>query len=256
MRICMRHCAILIMCYLYYMMIDREYIKCPRLYVEDDLTSGTEIRLEDMHTHYLKNVLRKKSGDMLRLFNGRQGEWIGEIKDIAKKNSTAVLNECLKEQIEREHRLHLLFAPIKKARMDMLIEKSVELGVTDIHPVITQNTENRRLNYNRLQAQVIEASEQCERLNIPRIHDETTLKKLLAEWHEPQTLFVALERSPHTMHLTTASDHAFILIGPEGGFTEEEHEAMLAHHAVTAISLGEHILRAETAALKALSLLA
>ena len=244
------------MCYLYYMMIDREYIKCPRLYVEDDLAQGTEIIIQDMHTHYLKNVLRKKPGDQIRLFNGKHGEWVGEIKELAKKSGAAVPDKCLKEQIEREHRLHLLFAPIKKARMDMLIEKSVELGVTDLHPVITQNTENRRLNYNRLRSQIIEASEQCERLNIPRLHDETSLKKLLAEWHEPQTLFVALERSPHTMHLTTASDHAFILIGPEGGFTEKEHEDMLAHRAVTAISLGEHILRAETAALKALSLLA
>lgn len=252
----MRHCANLVMCYLYYMMIDREYIKCPRLYVEDDLAQGTEIIIQDMHTHYLKNVLRKKPGDKLRLFNGKHGEWVGEITELAKKSGAAVLNERLKEQIEREHRLHLLFAPIKKARMDMLIEKSVELGATDFHPVITQNTENRRLNYERMRAQIIEASEQCERLNIPRLHNETTLKSLLSDWQEPQTLFVALERSPHTMHLTTASDHAFILIGPEGGFTEEEHDAISTHHAVTTISLGDHILRAETAALKALSLLA
>ncbi len=237
------------------MSILKDYIKCPRLYVEDDLIGETEIIIHDMQTHYLKNVLRKNEGDQLRLFNGRHGEWIANITNISKKQTCAILSENLKEQPTREHRIHLLFSPIKKNRMDMLIEKAVELGATDLHPIITQNTENRKLNQDRLLAQIIEAAEQCERLDLPALHPELPLKKLLEGWNAPQALFVALERAPNTMHLARATDHAYILIGPEGGFTEQEQELMLGHNAVTAISLGEHILRAETAALKALSLL-
>jgi 16S rRNA (uracil1498-N3)-methyltransferase len=237
------------------MNMSKDYIKCPRLYVDEELIGDAEIIIHDMQAHYLKNVLRKKSGDMVRIFNGRNGEWIAEIADLSKKKILIILREKLKEQSASEYKTHLLFAPIKKNRMDILIEKAVELGATDLHPIITQNTESRKINEDRIRAQIIEAAEQCERLDLPLLHSSLTLDKLLGDWNKPQTLFVALERSDNALRLTKPSDHAFILIGPEGGFTEKEQEQLMAHDAVSTISLGSRVLRAETAALKALSLL-
>lgn len=236
------------------MNIAKEYIKAPRLYVEPDLSEGAAISLAEMHAHYLRNVLRKQEGDPLRLFNGRDGEWTATITGLAKKAVAVTIEEQLAAQKNPARRIHLYFAPIKKARLDMLIEKAIELGATDLHPVITQNTENRKLKEERIQTQIIEAAEQCERLDIPPLHAAVDFKTLLQNWDKPEKLMAALERIDAAPLSKTETD-AHILIGPEGGFTAEEQDALADHDHVKPVTLGTHILRAETAVFKALSLL-
>lgn len=226
--------------------------KSPRLYTELDLKSGEAVSLEGGQAHYLKNVLRKNPGDPLRLFNGRDGEWVGEIQTLSKKAVTAKLTEQSLAQPTPARRIHLYFAPIKKNRMDFLIEKAVELGATDLHPVITQNTENRKMNIERTQAQIIEAAEQCERLELPLLHAPSELFKALGQEQAP--LLAALERGNHPEASDIATKYTesdiALLVGPEGGFTELELERIAGLQNVEKTSLGETILRAETAALK------
>lgn len=243
-----------------------EFIKAPRLYVENDLGHPQDLELSASASHYLCTVMRLKAGDPLRLFNGRDGEWGYALTAAHKKHAIAKPLLCLYEQPAASPRIHLLFAPIKKARMDFLIEKAVELGVTDLHPVFTQNTEVRKINAERLQAQITEAAEQCERLDLPQLHDAITFSDFMAAPHAvtplpPNTaIFAAIERqNAPPLHIATSQSPAAtpraVLIGPEGGFTKEEQERLAAQEAITAVTLGSHILRAETAAIKALSLL-
>ncbi len=223
----------------------------PRIYQDLPLENQGEITLTSEASHYLKNVLRKKEGDEVRIFNGREGEYLATLSTIGKKTATAILGECIAQQPTHIEHIHLLFAPIKKARMDILIEKAVELGVTDFHPVITDRTEYRKLNKTRITAQIIEAAEQCERLNIPTLHPIQTLDQKLRSWGSP--LLWAAERydAPH-LSTITGNNYAF-LIGPAGGFTPQECEKLKRHDQVTPISLGRAVYRSETAAMLCLA---
>jgi 16S rRNA (uracil1498-N3)-methyltransferase len=152
--------------------------------------------------------------------------------------------------------VHLLFAPIKKHRQDWLIEKAVELGVTDFHPVLTQNTEVRKLNESRLTQQILEAAEQCERFDIPQLHELKKLDKVISSWSGALPLFACIERfdtKPLQAVVPPQRENVALLIGPEGGFTETEKDAIAKH--ATAVGLGDTILRCETAVVKALVLL-
>lgn len=230
--------------------------KYPRLYVDFPLRESSDVPLEQSHAHYLKNVLRKSEGQMLRLFNGRDGEWIAELTNLGKKNAVAALRRKLFEQEPEDRRIHLLFSPIKKQRMDFVIEKAVELGVTDLHPVLMQRTENRKINADRIKAQIIEAAEQCERMSIPVLHDLTALPEMLQSWGKEPVIYACIERHdalelsayPQTM----SQDSAF-LIGPEGGFDPREIELITKCKTAVPVTLGPKILRAETAALFCLS---
>lgn len=235
-------------------MID-DYFKLPRLFTQHAFHSKGVIPLDSGQAHYLHNVLRRKDGDFIRLFNGKDGEWFGKLQSLNKKSGTVVLTDQLKKQPLQKKRLHLVFAPIKKNRMDWLIEKAVELGVSDFHPVLTQNTEIRKLNEVRLQQQIFEAAEQCERLEIPNLHPLQKLETVLGSWPEESQLLACIERAQTQMLQDVKlekNDIAFI-IGPEGGFTAEEKERISkkAHP----VSLGETILRCETAVVKALVLI-
>ncbi len=228
--------------------------KYPRLYLNDRFEKNGKILFEKDHTHYLKNVLRKNAGDCLRVFNGRDGEWIAQIEDLGKKSGQADLTECIKAQPENGRSLHLFFSPIKKQRMDMLIEKAVELGVTDLHPVIMNRTENRKMNEHRVHAQIVEAAEQCERLDIPVLHDLMKLPVALSG-HDGLDLYVAMERENGSHPISGYSyrgDCGFI-IGPEGGFDDAERALLLSVDKIKSIDLGERILRAETAVIACLS---
>lgn len=229
--------------------------KSPRLYTDLDLTQDTPVSLETAQAHYLKNVLRKNAGDAVRLFNGKHGEWLSVIDEISKKSVTLIPQKQISTQPNSNREIHLYFAPIKKNRMDFLIEKSVELGVTDLHPILTQNTEMRKINTDRLRAQIIEAAEQCERLILPKLHPLNDLTKEIM--HTQDVFFAALERGnyPHLRDRADNNKAARIIIGPEGGFSAEELEFLKTQDHVHPITLGDTILRAETAALKALSLL-
>ncbi len=238
-------------------MIDHIY-KYPRLYINVPFSQGAEISLDAAHSHYLKNVLRKSVGDVLRVFNGRDGEWLASLKVLGKKNGSALLTEQIKQQPEISAPLYLFFAPIKKQRMDFLIEKSVELGVSGLYPVITNRTENRKLNEERMRSQIIEATEQCERLDLPTLHPAQKLPELLRMKETlflEAPLFVCLERRELAAPLSSYSYEkgAAFLIGPEGGFDDQEVESLIAAENIRLVDLGDTILRAETAAIACLS---
>lgn len=228
--------------------------KLPRLYVNVDLAEGQAVALEGAQAHYLRTVLRRQDGDGVRLFNARHGEWTARLEGLARKGGAAVPDIRIREQPTLARRVHLLFAPIKKTRMDFLIEKVVELGATDLHPVLTHNTEVRKVNEERLRQQIIEAAEQCERLDIPALHTLTDLHDKIVNWRD-EPVFACLERTqaPALGYALREGPSPALLIGPEGGFTKEE-TAFLADRCAP-VSLGPNILRSETAALKALALL-
>lgn len=224
--------------------------KSSRLYVHADLHSDAGVSLPDDQAHYLKNVMRATVGDSVRLFNGRDGEWHGVIDTLDKKKAVLSLSAQIREQPAPRRPVHLLFAPIKKARMEWLIEKSVELSVTDLHPVITHHTEVRDINHERTLAQIIEATEQCERLDIPHLHELRPLKNVLGDWPKDIPVMIGLERAdaPILGDILPAQGPLAFLIGPEGGFSAEEKSWPDSLPILKPVSLGPDILRAETAA--------
>jgi 16S rRNA (uracil1498-N3)-methyltransferase len=230
-----------------------DFIKLPRLYVDRELRVGQALALSAPQAHYLRNVLRRSAGDNIRLFNGRDGEWAAALEMPDKKLVAARPAKKLKEQPSDKTETHLLFAPLKKDALDVLIEKAVELGVTHLHPVLTQNTEARRLNEVRLRAQIIEAAEQCERLTLPVLAAPEDLSKKLAGWDQNTPLYACLERAGAEKLAGPFLPKAAFLIGPEGGFTAAEKQKIAALPYVISADLGAAILRAETAALFCLS---
>ena len=224
-----------------------------RLYLNGEFFPGREIPLSDDHVHYLRTVLRLEAGAQLRVFNGRDGEWLAETGTLEKRRGTVFLRERLHPQPSDGPRIRVLFAPIKKQRMDFMIEKAVELGATDFYPILTVRTENRHLRPDRVIAQIIEAAEQCERLDLPVLHPSQSLQAVLKVWDGP-TMLACLERAeaPVLSSFPVAKDCAF-LIGPEGGFDAQESEMLKNSAKVQAVSLGGTILRAETAVLFCLS---
>ena len=231
-------------------MNDKIY-KLPRLYVTTPLNDKGVIAFDESQAHYLNNVMRRKEGDEIRVFNGREGEWVGQLSLISKKKAELTLTSQIHEQPATAPTRHLVFAPIKKANMEWMIEKAVELGVTDLHPIQTQNTQNSKIKIERVEQQIIEACEQCERLTIPTLHPLTQLNKLnIAN----VTMLACLERAGgQALRGINLNQNLAVIIGPEGGFTAEEKQNLIAQ--ATNISLGNNILRAETAAIKALSIL-
>ena len=198
--------------------------------------------------------MRKKVGDKVRLFNARDGEWLASIAEAARRSCRLEVMEQLRRP-EEERGPALLFAPIKKARMELLAEKATELGVSKLVPVRTRRSIVDRVNAERLRAIVIEAAEQCERLTIPDIHELKTLEQALGGWPTDHPLYVADESGggrPILQALEPDRPAAF-LIGPEGGFEPEELAWLGALPQVVKVDLGARILRAETAAIMALS---
>ena len=229
-----------------------EHFKYPRLYVPALTDNGKTAPLNSGQAHYLKSVLRMNEGDHIRVFNDSGGEWIADIEKLGKKEGIATVKEQIRTGANPAKALHLLFPPLKKHRMDFLIEKSVELGVTDLHPVLTTRTQVRKINADRIEAQIIEASEQCERLDIPRLHKLQDMDKKLAGWDATPQIICALERDSEIQSAQNGGEA--LLIGPEGGFDDRERGLLLDSGKIQAVSLGDRILRAETAALYCLSL--
>lgn len=235
-------------------MIDRKkYNKLPRLYISGPIREGRTAPLSANQAHYLLNVLRRDAGTQLRLFNGKDGEWLCSLDFHGRRQAQAVPLEPVRAQAEPGRKIHLLFTPIKKQRMDFLIEKAVELGATDMHPVITQNTEIRKVNRDRLENQITEAAEQCERLDIPMLHDPEDIRGKLSGWKATDKVMVCLERlEGQASALPGSGGDVAVLTGPEGGFTEEERAFLTDHSSCALMSLGGSILRSETAALAGL----
>ena len=225
----------------------------PRLYVEQPLAAGTALTLEGPQANYLSAVMRLAAGAKVKLFDNESGEWLAEIVEAGKKRVTLRTIQHLRER-EPVPDLWLLFAPIKRGRIDWIAEKATELGVARLVPVITQRTIVERTNSDRLFAHMVEAAEQCERTALPQLAEPQKLQALLRDWPEERTLLFADENGGAPLFDAAEPGPAAILIGPEGGFTEEERTAIRAVPQAKPVSLGPRILRADTAAAAAVAL--
>jgi len=226
-----------------------------RLYVDAELSAGDDVDLGPDSSHYLTNVLRLALGAPVRLFNGRDGEWVSRIESIAKRAITLHLIEQCRPQAP-EPDIWLAFSPIKKSRTDFAVEKATELGITRLMPVITQFTSTRRVNSGRLAATAKEAAEQCHRLSVPNVDETRSFSELLAEWPRDRQMYALDEtgsgRAARDAFQGPPGPVGFVT-GPEGGFSESELDLLRALDFVTLVSLGPRILRAETAVVAALS---
>ncbi|PXA99884.1 16S rRNA (uracil(1498)-N(3))-methyltransferase [Nostoc sp. 3335mG] len=227
----------------------------PRLFVDQLLEQGMQIRVDGGQAHYLVSVMRMKAGDPVKLFDDRSGEWLATAAQVGKRDLVLDLVERLRER-ETVPDLWLCAAPIKKGRIDWVAEKACELGVDRLMPVLTRRTVVDRLNLDRLRSHMIEAAEQCGRTALPRLDEPVKLTALLRDWPADRALFFADETGglPALEAMRARPGPAAILIGPEGGFDEAEREAIRALPQAVGIALGPRILRAETAAAAALSL--
>ena len=223
-----------------------------RLFVDAPLAADGVVSVEGGQAHYLVNVMRMGAGDQLLLFDGKTGEWLGKVVEAGRKRVTLVVCAATRAQ-EAVPDLTLAFAPIKKARVDWLVEKAVELGVARLQPVITRRTIVDRLNLERMRAHIVEAAEQCGRTSLASIDEPVKLDAFLRGFDGRRTLYFADETGGAPAASAFVSGPATLLIGPEGGFTPEEGVAIRALPTATPISLGPRILRAETAALAAVA---
>jgi len=225
----------------------------PRLFVPDALRTGAEIVPSAAQAHHLGTVLRARPGAAVRLFNGRDGEVLAHIITLKRDQARLLVAEQLRPQAV-EGDLWLAFAPLKRDMTDLVAQKATELGAAAILPVFTARTNAGRVNTDRLRAIAVEASEQCERLTVPRVGEPVRLADLLAAWPAGRPLFAAIERAdapPPPAQFAAAA----LLVGPEGGFAPDELELLRRHADVRAVSLGPRVLRAETACIVGLALL-
>lgn len=231
-----------------------------RLYVTAPLADGHAVAPTLDQSRYLTQVMRLKQGDSLLLFNGEHGEWRAEIIEVLKKG--AILR-CIEQTREQSYGpdLELILAGIKKARVETVVEKATELGARTVQLTITQRTNAERIRLDRLDAIVEEAAEQSERLDVPTVHESKKLADILANWPQGRKLMFCDETGGEpaieALQKAGAKDPAgawSILIGPEGGFSPEEREQLRALPFTTAVSLGPRILRADTAAISAMTL--
>ena len=225
----------------------------PRLFVEQALAQGAAVPLEAAPANYLGNVLRLTPGAEVKLFDGATGEWLARIDEIGRKRALLTVTAHLRPR-EPVPDLWLLFAPLKRGRIDWLVEKATELGAARLVPVLTSRTVVDRLNLERLRAHAIEAAEQCERTVVPALAEPEKLHQLLTAWPPERALYFADEAGGEPLPSIASSGPAAILVGPEGGFTDEERAAVRALPQGRSMTLGPRILRAETAALAAISL--
>ena len=224
-----------------------------RLYVDQPLAAGQPVAVGDAQANYLFNVMRLSVGATVKLFNGQDGEWLASVEHAGKRQG---ILRCTVQSapLMLPPDLWLVFAPIKKARTDFIVEKAVEMGAARILPVQTRFT-NERIREDKLRAHAVEAAEQCEATYVPPVDDLIPLDKLLATWNPARRILWADEGlQGHTALLQAAPGPWAILIGPEGGFSPEERTKLRALPFVTPISLGPRILRADTAAVAALTL--
>jgi 16S rRNA (uracil1498-N3)-methyltransferase len=240
----------------------------PRLFVPDSLAAGETIRLDEDQAHYLRTVLRLSAGAPVRVFNGRDGEFEGAVELVGKRDAGVALGAQMRAQ-HMPPDLWLLFAPLKKTRTDFVVEKAVELGVLELHPVLTERTDTQTVRTDRLQRIAQEAAEQTERLDVPPVREAAALYAALRDWDPARRLWFCDEAGDETGRpwggdsgragamlngLAGSGPPAAILIGPEGGFSPAERDWLRGQAFVRPIGLGPRILRAETAAVAALTL--
>jgi 16S rRNA (uracil1498-N3)-methyltransferase len=223
-----------------------------RLFIKTPLGDGARVELDARQANYLGNVMRLGVGAELLVFDGCSGEWLARVADAGKKRMVLSVERRTREA-EPIPDIWLAFAPVKRAQTDWLVEKATELGAARLIPVMTQRTVAERVRLERLEAIAIEAAEQCGRTALPEIAEPLPLARLLSGLDADRTLYFADEVGGEPAAGTFTRGPAMLLIGPEGGFTEEERGAVRNAANAVAISLGPRILRAETAALAALA---
>ena len=236
----------------------RANFRMQRLFVDAALPGETAVEASRDQAHYLATVLRLGDGAEILVFNGRDGEWKAQLEFLSRKR-------ILLRPVERTRRqppptdLHYLFAPLKAGRLDYMVQKAVEMGAGVIQPVLTQHTQVHRLKTERLKANAIEAAEQCGVLAVPEVRDPARLEALVEGWPEDRRLFFCDEgeetQNPVDALKTAAETRFALLVGPEGGFSDEERRLLHEHSRVTPIPLGPRILRADTAAVAGLAVL-
>lgn len=228
----------------------------PRLHLDAAFESQREIALEREQAHYLINVLRLAPGDAVSIFNARDGEWLAYLADVTRKGAS-IRCERQVSAVMPPPDIDYCFAPLKHARLDYVVQKATELGARRLRPVITQRTIADRVNLERMKANVVEAAEQCNLVFVPDVMEPVKLSKLLLDWEPGRALVYCDETAAIAdplAALKALGTPAAVLIGPEGGFTEEEKAVLKSLPFVTAISLGPRIMRADTAAVAALTL--
>ncbi len=237
--------------------------RSPRLYIDAPLSAGASIALDASQANYLGNVLRLKGGDAVLAFNGRDGEWRGVLASSGKRGLALSVTTQTRPQAGALD-LHYLFAPLKHARLDYLVQKAVEMGASRLQPVITLHAQVARINLDRMRANAVEAAEQCGILTLPEIGAPVSLERMLAE-RDPARLLVFCDEDADVKDPVAALAGArdsrgagaiplAVLVGPEGGFAPDERAALLQAPNAVRLALGPRILRADTAAVAALAL--
>lgn len=229
-----------------------------RLFVASDLAAGTTLDTTAEQASYLRSVLRMADGSALLVFNGRDGEWQAALQHDGKRGALLVVESQTRPQ-EHGPDLHYLFAPLKRARLDYMVQKAVEMGVRRLVPVLTHHTVAERVNLDRLAANATEAAEQCGVLWVPEHDAPAKLDAVLDAWDPERRLVFCDEAAEITDPLRALAGIArgsplAVLIGPEGGFSDVERNRLRAHPGVVRLSLGPRIMRADTAAVAALAL--
>src|SRR5665213_4150057 len=232
--------------------------RSPRLFVDAALGPGESVALERGQSNYLGNVLRLAAGDSILVFNGRDGEWQATIGGRKRPDSLAIVAQTRPQ--DRLPDLAYVFAPLKHARLDYVVQKAVEMGASALQPVLTRFTQVARVNVERMRANVVEAAEQCGILSIAAVAEPVPLDRYLGQ-RQGQRLLVFCDEAAEVADPLqalqgglTASDGIDVLIGPEGGFAEEERAILLRQPRILRLSLGPRVLRADTAAVAALAL--
>ena len=237
----------------------RTDFRTPRLYVEAPLAEAAEVGLDPQQTNYLLNVLRLGAQARVLLFNGRDGEFESALAPVSRKGASLIVGRRIRPQ-EAPPDVDYLFAPLKHARLDYMAQKAVEMGARRLMPLITRRTQAARINIERLRANAIEACEQCGVIWAPEVAAPETLEKTLADWPAERLIVFCDEEAPQASPLDAlgevgAEGGVGLLVGPEGGFDDDERAAVLALPRVLRLSLGPRILRADTAAVAALALI-
>jgi 16S rRNA (uracil1498-N3)-methyltransferase len=235
--------------------------RSPRLYLDAPMASGAMVPLSAAQRQYLLRVLRLAPGDTVLVFNGRDGEWLARISSAGKRSADLALVERSRPQSTATD-VHYLFAPLKHARLDYMIQKAVEMGAARLQPVITRRTQAERVNLARMQANAVEAAEQCGILTLPEIAPPIALERLIADFG-PERLLIFCDEDAEVKDPIAALAQAgmakpavplAVLIGPEGGFDPAERALLMRLPRVLRLALGPRILRADTAAVAALAL--
>ncbi|WP_108519946.1 16S rRNA (uracil(1498)-N(3))-methyltransferase [Bradyrhizobium algeriense] len=232
--------------------------RAPRLFVDAPLREGERIALERNQSNYLGNVLRLSAGETILVFNGRDGEWRAQIEGRKRPDSLTIVARTRPQ--DRLPDIAYVFAPLKHARLDYMVQKAVEMGVSRLQPVLTRHTQVSRVNVERMRANVIEAAEQCGILSLAAVAEPVALDRFLEKRETSRLLVFCDEAAEITSPLQalqnglTAASGIDILIGPEGGFAEEERKLLLRQPRTLRLSLGPRILRADTAGVAVLAL--